>query len=84
MSKRLVTKICAVLSGGVGGAVLGWLIGDAIYFFTEDLLYRSAPEGERLMHAVDGGLAVGILTFLFLMPIGAITGSLIGKFLITK
>ncbi len=84
MKKIAVMKTFSGLLCGIGGAAFGWLIGYAIYFFTEVLPFRNERPEERLIHAVDGGMAIGILTFLFLMPIGAIVGSFVGVYLTTK
>lgn len=77
-------KAYYVLLGGLGGIAVMWGLGNAIYFFTEVLPYRNSSEGERLYHAVDGGLAVGIITFAFLIPAGFILGILVALKAIAK
>ncbi len=76
--KMIALKILATLLCGMGGAASAWLLGYAIYFFTEDLPFRNEPPEVRLVHAVDGGLAIGILTFLIMMPFGALVGAMTG------
>lgn len=77
-------KAGSILLCGVGGMALGWLLGGVIYFFTEVLPYKSAPDAIRVYHEVDGGFAIGILTFMLLMPSCAIVGSLVAAFLLRK
>lgn len=76
--KMIVLKTFATVLCGMGGAAAGWLLGHAIYFFIEDLPFRNEPPEVRLIHAVDGGLAIGMLTFLILMPFGALFGAKAG------
>ena len=84
MKKIAVMRAFSVLLCGIAGAVLGWLIGYANYFFTEILPFRNASDGERIFHALDGGVAIAILTLYLLMPIGGLVGSLVGAYLTTK
>ncbi len=60
--------------GGGAGAGLAWLLGRAAYFLFEDLPYRNEPPEVRLVHAVDGGLGIGLLTFFILTPLGFMIG----------
>jgi hypothetical protein len=76
--KRIGAKISAGLLGASVGPAASWLFGYAFYFFTEDLPYRNEPSAIRSMHTVDGGLAIGLLTYLFLIPAGILIGSWAG------
>ncbi|MDX2040993.1 MAG: hypothetical protein SF097_07085 [Acidobacteriota bacterium] len=77
-------KAGSILLCGVGGMALAWLIGYSIYFFTEVFPFRNDPVEIRVFHAVDGWVAIGILTIMFLMPGCAIAGSLVAAFLLRK
>jgi len=82
--RRIAAKISAALLGAGVGAAAGWLLGYTIYFLTEDLPYRNDPFAIRSMHAVDGGLAIGLTTYLFLMPAGLLIGTFAGLKLTEK
>ncbi|MBL8167168.1 MAG: hypothetical protein JNJ50_03385 [Acidobacteria bacterium] len=77
MLKRTLLKIVALLMGSIGGLGAGWILGRGAYFLTEELSYMSEPPEIRLVHAVDGGLAFGILTYFFVMPIAGMVGGLL-------
>ena len=77
-------KPFVIFLSGIGGAVFGWLTGYSVYYFTEVLPFRNAPDPERVFHAIDGGVPIAILTLWVLIPGGAIIGSLIGAFLFNK
>ncbi len=73
MLKRMLLKIVALLMGSIGGLGAGWILGRGAHFLTEEL----PPAEVRLVHAVDGGLAFGILTYFFMMPIAGMVGGLL-------
>ncbi len=77
MLKRTLLKIVALLMGSIGGLGAGWILGRGAYFLAEELPYLSEPAEVRLVHAVDGGLAFGILTYFFMMPIAGMVGGLL-------
>ena len=77
MLKRMLLKIVALLMGSIGGLGAGWILGRGAHFLTEELPYLSEPAEVRLVHAVDGGLAFGILTYFFMMPIAGMVGGLL-------
>lgn len=84
MVRIRLMKTLSILLCVIGGVSLGYLIGWTIYFFVEYLPFRNEPPEVKLIHTVDGGLAVGILTFLFIMPGCTIAGFLLGNHFLNK
>lgn len=77
-------KHLAIFLSGIGGAGVGWLIGCSVYYFTEVLPFRYAPDPERVFHAIDGGVPIAILTLWVLIPGCTIVGFLVGNYLLKR
>jgi hypothetical protein len=78
MLKKIAIVISSMLLGVFCGGAVGWLVGRTIYFLVAELPNRNLSPEQYTMATCGLNLSIGMLTFLVLIPAGAVLGSVFG------